>query len=152
MTKRQGKACNKMFHSILAKKDDDFPQIPDTPNENFSVMFYEKAQNYIEDHWREMTVHQANEFSRISLYMENEIHQRMAKLAENSNLSFEEMTEIIQEKVDDGRISSAEVSKFSRLILVSAILQTFNFLTLFHYAKNQNAQFACGLDFKNLVF
>merc|ERR1712002_710726 len=96
-----------------------FSEIPDSPHENFNVSFYKEAQKYTEAHWREMTVVDANTFSQYSLYMENGIRQKMAEFAGNPDLSFEEMTKLIQKKIDDGEITSAEISTLQKHTLAT---------------------------------
>jgi len=104
---------------VTSNPSKSFPDIPESPHENFNVSFYKKAQNYTETHWREMTVEDANTFSQYSLHMENGIRQKMAEFAGNPNLSFEEMTKIIQEKIDDGGITSAEISTLQKHTLAT---------------------------------
>merc|ERR1712025_93251 len=104
---------------VTTNPSKSFPEIPESPHENFNVSFYHKAQNYTETHWREMTVEDANTFSQYSLHMENGIRQKMAEFAGNPNLSFEEMTKIIQDKIDDGGITSAEISTLQKHTLAT---------------------------------
>jgi len=84
--------------------------IPEVPHEKFDVIFYKNAQKYTEDHWREMSAGQANDFSQYSVQLETRIRQKMAEYAGNPNLSVEDMSTIIQKKINEGDLTSAEIS------------------------------------------
>jgi len=85
-------------------------KINDVPHEKFESRFYKNAQNYTEAHWREISVGEANDFSLFSTHLETRIRQKMAEFAGNPTLSVEEMSTIIQKKINDGSLTSAEIS------------------------------------------
>jgi len=85
-------------------------KIKDVPHEEFDSRFYKNAQNYTEAHWREISVGEANDFSLFSTHLETRIRQKMAEFAGNPTLSVEEMSTIIQKKINDGSLTSAEIS------------------------------------------
>ena len=87
-------------------------KIKDVQHEKFETRFYKNAQNYTEAHWRDMSVGDANEFSLFSTHLETRIRQKMAEFAGNPTLSVDEMSTIIQKKINDGSLTSAEVSFF----------------------------------------
>ena len=89
-------------------------KIKDVQHEKFETRFYKNAQNYTEAHWRDMSVGDANEFSLFSTHLETRIRQKMAEFAGNPTLSVDEMSTIIQKKINDGSLTSAEVSFFYR--------------------------------------
>merc|ERR1712193_66349 len=86
------------------------PNISETPHEKFNVSFYKKAQKYTEEHWREMSAGDADDFSQFSVHLETRIRQKMAEFAGNPTLSVEEMSTIIQDKIDNGELTTIEVS------------------------------------------
>merc|ERR1711962_150739 len=85
-------------------------KINDVPHEKFDSRFYKNAQNYTEAHWREISVGEANDFSQFSTHLETRIRQKMAEFAGDPTLSVEEMSTIIQKKINDGSLTSAEIS------------------------------------------
>ena len=89
-------------------------KIKDVQHEKFETRFYKNAQNYTEAHWRDMSVGDANEFSLFSTHLETRIRQKMAEFAGNPTLSVDEMSTIIQKKINDGSLTSAEVSFLSQ--------------------------------------
>jgi len=86
------------------------PNISEIPHEKFNVSFYKKAQKYTEEHWREMSAGDADDFSQFSVHLETRIRQKMAEFAGNPTLSVEEMSTIIQDKIDNGELTTIEVS------------------------------------------
>ena len=56
-----------------------------------------------------MSIGAANDFSDYSLLLENRIRQKMAEFAGNPDLSMEDMTNVIQMKINNGVITSSEV-------------------------------------------
>ena len=57
-----------------------------------------------------MSVDDAEEFGEYSLHLENIIKEKMVELAGNPSLSVEDMTSIIQMKINNGELTSSQVN------------------------------------------
>ena len=56
-----------------------------------------------------MSIGTANDFSQYSPLLETRIRRKMAEFAGNPDLSMEDMTNVIQMKINNGVITSSEV-------------------------------------------